>query len=84
MVMKVKIIMRVSNEKNEQQQLPEGFASSCYKIVSPILLQKLINNFASTIVEHFYLFKMSGTVFKKEPHFLIDQPRTCHFSCYVA
>ena len=29
-------------ENNEQQQLPEGFASSCNKIVSPIL-QKLIN-----------------------------------------
>ena len=34
------------NENNEQQQLPEGFANSCYKIVSPILLQKLINDFA--------------------------------------
>ena len=31
------------NENNEQQQLPEGFTNSCYKIVSPILLQKLIN-----------------------------------------
>ena len=34
------------NENNERQELPESFASSCYKIVSPILLQKLINNFA--------------------------------------
>ena len=34
------------NENNEQQQLPKGFANSCYKIVSPILLQKLINDFA--------------------------------------
>ena len=34
------------NENSEQQQLPEGFANSCYKIVSPILLQKLINDFA--------------------------------------
>ena len=33
------------NENNEQQQLPKGFANSCYKIVSLILLQKLINNF---------------------------------------
>ena len=33
------------NENNEQQQLREGFANSCYKIVSPILLQKLINDF---------------------------------------
>ena len=27
------------NENNEQQQLPERFANSCYKIASPILLQ---------------------------------------------
>ena len=33
------------NENNEQQQLLEGFANSCYKVVSPILLQKLINDF---------------------------------------
>ena len=33
------------NENNEQQQLLEVFANKCYKIVSPILLQKLINNF---------------------------------------
>ena len=26
------------NENKEQQQLTQGFASSCYKIVSPILL----------------------------------------------
>ena len=31
---------------NEQQQLPESFGNICYKIVSSILLQKLINNFA--------------------------------------
>ena len=46
MVMKVIIIMRVSNENDKQQQLAEGFANSCYKIISPILLQKLINDFA--------------------------------------
>ena len=34
------------NENNKQQQLPEGFANSCYKIDSPILLQKLINDYA--------------------------------------
>ena len=34
------------NESNGQQELPEGFANSCYKIVTPILLQKLINDFA--------------------------------------
>ena len=33
------------NENNEQQQLLEVFANKCYKIVSPILLQKLIHNF---------------------------------------
>ena len=35
-----------NDENNEQQQLLEGFVSSCYKIVSPILLQKLINDCA--------------------------------------
>ena len=35
-----------NDENNEQQQLSEGFANSCYKIVSPILPQKLINDFA--------------------------------------
>ena len=55
MVMKVIIIMRVSNENNEQQQLPEGFANSSYKIVSPILLQKLIND--SAVSKHY-----SGTL----------------------
>ena len=34
------------NENNEQQQLCEGFATSYYNIVSPILLQELMNNFA--------------------------------------
>ena len=33
-------------ENNEKQQLSEGFANSYYKIVSPILLQKIINNFS--------------------------------------
>ena len=28
------------NENNKQQQLPEGFVNSCYKIVSLILLQR--------------------------------------------
>ena len=35
-----------ASENNEQQQLSEGFANSCYKIVSPVLLQELINDFA--------------------------------------
>ena len=77
------------NENNEQQQLTEGFAINCYKIISPNLLQKLVNDLmilpsAITIVEHFYLLKMSAriletrtTCFKKEAHFSIDQPRTC-------
>ena len=37
-------------ENNEQQQLSEGFANSCYKIVSPILLQELIND--SVVCKH--------------------------------
>ena len=35
-----------ASEINEQQQLSEGFANSCYKIVSPILLQELIKDSA--------------------------------------
>ena len=35
-----------ASENNEQQQLSEGFANIYYKIVSPILLQELINDFA--------------------------------------
>ena len=34
------------NYKNNEQQQLSGFPNSCYKIVSPVLLQKLINNFA--------------------------------------
>ena len=51
----------IDNENNEQQQLSEGFANNCFKIVSPILLQELITTilpFASTVVAHFYLLKM--------------------------
>ena len=44
------------NENNEQHQLPECFANSCCRIVSSILLQKLINDFA--VCKHF-----SGTLF---------------------
>ena len=43
------------NENYEQQQLPEGFANNCYKIVLPILLQKLINDLA--VCKHY-----SGTL----------------------
>ena len=35
-----------TSENNEQQQLCEDFANICYKIVSPILLQELFNDFA--------------------------------------
>ena len=42
----MKVIMMSYNENNERQQLREGFANSCCEIVSPILLQKLINDFA--------------------------------------
>ena len=51
----------IDNENNEQQQLSEGFANNCFKIVSPILLQELITTIlpsASTVVAHFYLLKM--------------------------
>ena len=34
-----------TSENNGQQHLSEGFANSCYKTVSPVLLQEL-NNFA--------------------------------------
>ena len=51
------------NENNEQQQLPEGFGNSCCNIVSPILLQNLINALPSvctrsTVEKQFYLLKM--------------------------
>ena len=36
---------KAASGNNKQQQLSEGFANSCYKIVSPILLQELIHNF---------------------------------------
>ena len=32
-------------KNDDQQQLPKGFDNSCHKIVSLILLQKLINDF---------------------------------------
>ena len=34
-----------ASENNEQQQLSKGFTNNCYKIVSPILPQELINGF---------------------------------------
>ena len=37
---------KIYNENNEQQQLSDGFANNCYKIVSPILLQELIKDSA--------------------------------------
>ena len=75
-----------ASENNEQQQLSESFANSCYKIVSLILLQELINDFtvskhcsgAFLIVEEATSSHGFGrtTYFKKERHFLTDQPRT--------
>ena len=35
-----------ASENNKQQQLSEGFANICVKIVSPLFLQELINSFA--------------------------------------
>ena len=81
-----------ASENDEQQQLSDGFANSCYKIVLPILLQELITilRSVSTVVEHFYLLKMKliakvwetrTTYLKKKPGLLIDQPRTCRIFC---
>ena len=49
-----------ASENDEQQQLSEGFPISCYKIVSPILLQELITDFAicKHLIEHFYSLKI--------------------------
>ena len=45
-------------EYNKHQQLSEGFANSCCKIVSLILQQEVINDFA--VCKH-----CSGTLFSK-------------------
>ena len=77
-----------ASENHEQQQLSEGFANSCYKIVSLILPQELINDFAVCkrysgillLVENVtssHVLETRTTYFKKDPHFLLDQPRTC-------
>ena len=77
-----------ASENNKQQQSSEGFANSCHKIVSPILPQELINDFAlykdcsetPLLVEDVIsttILETRTKYFKKEPHFLIDQPRTC-------
>ena len=47
--------LRTTSGNNEQQQLSEGFANSYCEIVSPILLQELVNNFA--VCKHY-----SGTL----------------------
>ena len=78
---------KAASENNKEQQLSEGFANSCYKIVSPVLLQELNNNFA--VCQH-----CSGTlllvedvtsshglgnlnyIFQKGAT-LFKQPRTC-------
>ena len=75
-----------ASEKNKQQQLFEGFVFSCHKIVPPILLLELINDFAVLkhcsgrllLVEDVAAVLESGTThFKKEPRFLVYQQRTC-------
>ena len=64
MVMKVMIVimmMRIITKTMNSSSYLRVFVSSCYKIVSPILLQELIDDFAvciSTVVKHFYLLKM--------------------------
>ena len=77
-----------ASENNEQQQC---FAKSCYKKLSPIFPQELINDFAVckhcsgtlllvedvTFVEDATVLEARTTYFKKEQRFLIDEPRTC-------
>ena len=63
------------NESNEQQQLPEGFGNGCYKIVSPILLQKLIKDFA--ICKH--QKHCSGTLLLAEYVSQVLKTRTTYF-----
>ena len=59
------------SENNEQSQLSEGFANTYCKIVSPILLQELINilQSASTVVEHFYLLKIATILENRTTYF---------------
>ena len=54
-----------ASKNDEHQQLSEGFANSCYKIVSPLLLQELINDFA--VCKH-----CSGTLS------LVEDVTSCH------
>ena len=83
-------LLETTSENNKQQQLFEGFANSCCKIISPILLQQLINDIAVSKHARGTLLlaeDVASTVataletrtmyFIKEPHFLIGQPRTC-------
>ena len=63
-----------ASKNNEQQQLSEGFANVCYKMVSPILQQELINDFAickhCSAVEHFYLLLKIVTILETStPYF---------------
>ena len=64
-----------ASENNEQQQLSESFANSCYKIVSPILLQELINDFA--VCEH-----CSGTLLCVED--VTSSPRFQKLELYIS
>ena len=56
------------NENNEQQQLLESFSNSCYKMVSPIRLQKLINDFAVCKQHSGTLLLVEPRLRKLEPH----------------
>ena len=89
MVMKLIIMMRVVMKIMKN--------SSYWRVLARVVATKQSHHFfyknlltislsTSTRAEHFYLLKMSATVFetraadfKKEPYFLIDQPRTCRF-----
>ena len=51
------------NENNGQQELPEGFANSHYRIVTPIFYKNWLTILTSastkgTVAEHLYLLKM--------------------------
>ena len=87
-------MMRVS-ENNEQQQLAEGFTIICYKIVSQILLQKLINDFAICkhqkhcsgillLAEDISQGFVMWFYFKIEPHIFMINLEHAAILCYVA
>ena len=54
MIMRMRIIIKIMNNSN--------YLTVLYKILSPVLLQELINDFASTVVVHCYVFRNSRPV----------------------